>query len=345
MGNRNQASKVRNRTRSVSDVVFEMDGEEYRLDAEVTPVCEWIDPIMQRVGDKVVFAYAVVDEDPPNPGRDYEGEGKIVLMSSRHSSYSDMREAMSALGLDDEGQPWIETIREECLAKWIGDDPARHLEVAKIACAYQGEDEGEYEGDESLIYNYPPDGCADILWNEFRDADWPNSDPIYKQWYKFALEEWDRRRAAGTIGTKYAVVCDVYEHGNIHVSLANTRGYPDERWDVARGGAVWIPDKTAIDNIDWPEYLAKDTPEEHSERARNYAKGCIETWNQYWNGDVYGHVIEVHEYNEEGEYGDGTRAEDRDACWGHYGSDYTKTVLQDELEGTVQFLLSNKEAA
>lgn len=332
-------SKVRTRTwqQSASEIVFEEDGEEYRLDADITPVCEWIDPIMRRVGDKVVFAYAVVDDNPGSPA-EWDGEGEVVFMSNRHSSAKEQREALAALGLDEDGEPDIEAIREEMLAQWIGADPARHLEIAKLAYEQQGDD-WKYDDDECLVSDYHPAGCADILWNEFRDADWPNSAPIYKEWYKFAIEEWQRRRAAGTIGVKYTQVCDVYEHSGIHVSLSNTRNYPDEQWDVARGGAVWIPDQCAIDNIVC--YEIEDTPEEHAKRAWDYAKGCVETWNMYWSGDVYGHVIEVHQYNEEGEYGADTRVSDVDSCWGHYGSDYIKEVLKDELEGEVNFLLKN----
>lgn len=328
-------ASVRNREihTTTSSIYFEENGVECELETQVHPVDKYGPTLIARVGDKMVFGYLVPDDDPSSPD-DWDGEGKIILLSRRHSGSSEMGEALAALGLDDDGQPNIEGIREDCLAEWIAADPARHLEVARIARDYQ-KDDWEYDDDDCLLSDYTGEGCADILWNEFRDADWPNSEPIYKQWYKFALEEWQRRCAAGTIGVKYAQVCDVYEHGGIHVSLSNTRGYPDEQWDVARGGAVWVPDQCAIDNIDWPEYVAKDTPKEHAQRARDYAEGCINTWNTYWSGDVYGHVVEVHEFSEDGEYGDGTLVNEH-SCWDHYGHDYAKEYLEQEFNATVE---------
>jgi len=39
---------------------------------------------------------------------------------------------------------------------------------------------------------------------------------------------------------------DRYEHGGVHYSVADTRQYPDQRWDVARKCGVYFPDKEML---------------------------------------------------------------------------------------------------
>lgn len=51
-----------------------------------------------------------------------------------------------------------------------------------------------------------------------------------------------------------------------------------------------------------------------------YAKGLIETWNQYLSGDVWGYTVEDGEENV------------IDSCWGFYGFDYAKREALDVAE-------------
>ena len=48
------------------------------------------------------------------------------------------------------------------------------------------------------------------------------------------------------------VLLDVYDHSDQVYAIsgsAQARNWPDQRWDVAHGGAVWVPDKYALENI------------------------------------------------------------------------------------------------
>lgn len=62
-----------------------------------------------------------------------------------------------------------------------------------------------------------------------------------------AESAWERAVAAGTIGNPLAVMLDVYEHGGIVYSVSG-RGMQC-RWDTSRGGAVWVPNACAEENI------------------------------------------------------------------------------------------------
>ncbi|MGV3492451.1 MAG: hypothetical protein BGO74_06070 [Burkholderiales bacterium 68-12] len=58
---------------------------------------------------------------------------------------------------------------------------------------------------------------------------------------------WKRARAAGRIGSPLAVLLDIYEHGGVVYSVAG-QGMQCP-WDTTRGGAIWVPDQQAEDNI------------------------------------------------------------------------------------------------
>lgn len=59
-------------------------------------------------------------------------------------------------------------------------------------------------------------------------------------------------------------------------------------------------------------------------RARQYAKGVLEEYRDYCNGDVYGVVVEL--FDRQGE-----RIEE-ESVWGHYGYDYAKEALTEAFE-------------
>jgi hypothetical protein len=329
---------VRNRTYKTTDstIEWEIDGVQYVLDALHRPVWEYGPTLCRRVGNKVVFGYLVPDDNPSAPD-EWDGEGKVL----RHDRWHRNSEIDKALGIS-EGYPNLEPVAEKYLEEWVL-APERREEVLRWLRELGRPwnvlaEEWPALTDEELAEKYGEYDIADMAWRELNDRynQPPSSEsgPLYHEWYHFALEKWAEMRWAGEIGVKYALPLDVYEHGGIHVSIMDTRRYPDQQWDVSHGGGAWIPDQAAINNIDWPEYLAKDTPEEHQARALRYAQGCIETWNMYFEGDVYAHVVETHYFNEDGEYGDGTRIED-DTCWGHYGDKYAAEELQSAFDSEV----------
>lgn len=121
----------------------------------------------------------------------------------------------------------------------------------------------------------------------------------------------------------YIFGVDAYIHSGVHLSLANTRNYPDRRWDVSTTGFILVSKK----DIDFPlqkKHNPKLENKTNEEIARHYAESLIETWNEYLSGDVWG-------YNSE--YG---------SCWGFYG-DSGKEQMIEEAKSEIDYALKKLE--
>ncbi len=195
---------------------------------------------------------------------------------------------------------------------------------------------------------------------------------------------------------KYAVLLDVYDHSGQVYSISGEG--MQCRWDTARGGAVWVPDACAQEEIDrrakvyafgfvlHPGFLrtkqyqaileAPDQPQhnlgsfEHWHQAfkaleaakkvgkfgharkeqlergllrakEDVARGCLETYNEWLSGDVYGIVYQAFALNDAGKL----EAEGpQDSCWDFYGHDYALAELKSACEGLAQSLAKTSTA-
>lgn len=96
-----------------------------------------------------------------------------------------------------------------------------------------------------------------------------------------------------------------YIHSGVALSLSNDT-YPfNDRWDTSHVGLVLLSRK---------EWKRRD-------KALKFAKGLIETWNQYLCGDVYGIVCEKFDKEK--------NSIDYDSVWGFYGEKYALEALLD----------------
>ncbi len=62
----------------------------------------------------------------------------------------------------------------------------------------------------------------------------------------------DWRRDRSLKPNPLAVILDCYDHGNQVWAVSGSmrsRMFPDQQWDVAHGGGVWVPDDGAMENI------------------------------------------------------------------------------------------------
>ena len=140
---------------------------------------------------------------------------------------------------------------------------------------------------------------------------------------------------------------DAYIHSGVHISLANTKDYPDRRWDVSTTGYILASKE------DWTEV----------EDAYKAAESLVEEWNQYLSGEVYGFIIEkpLETYTITKENLDKIKSEDNqngvdivrldqfeelscydveweqiDSCWGYYGDPETSGLL-DEAKAVIDY--------
>lgn len=111
------------------------------------------------------------------------------------------------------------------------------------------------------------------------------------------------QKIVGKILDKYYVMLPLglYDHSGISMYVGSQSHWSDPGgWDSGQVGWIYCTVKKAKE-----EWAGAD----FHERAIEYLKGEVETYNQYLTGDVYGYVVED---------ADG---EQLDACWGFFGRD------------------------
>lgn len=109
----------------------------------------------------------------------------------------------------------------------------------------------------------------------------------------------------------------LYDHSGITM---NTTGFSC-RWDTSRVGIAFITRSKGI--------------EEWGRVWREKAKACIvcevETYDQYLTGEVYGHVVE----SEDGE---------EDSCWGFFGREYAIEEMKSVADSMAKRIGEEKAA-
>lgn len=124
-------------------------------------------------------------------------------------------------------------------------------------------------------------------------------------------EAWDELIAEAKSGKHVAVAVDVRDHGSNGIHLHAHLDFDDCEaifyCTPQKAREEWGTDADKLAGL-----LAEALTDECKEKAQKYMRGEIETWEQYFQGDVYGVV--VHDKN----------GEVLDSCWGFYGYDYAK---------------------
>ena len=344
-------------SRTVSTLLFEHNGEDREVELMFVPQ-DYPEPFVEVVGDKLVVAYLVHDDDCGNPMTENDGMGELITSNE---------------GVITDGNPWP------------------HLGL--LGAPYRGNLEKDFDADgvyerakEIMWSRLEADADFHLYceeeWEregegsdeEFYEAVFAKLDPVYNVippwmdtiWERCQDDAWDELQEQGKIGTYLAVpvrYCDSV-HGPGPTQIYTT--------GVDDCNAVWIPTDCDIDNIKaqcWPEgveitwhgaagsqtdplhavvtfkgEVVFDTPkwaeaqkfisENYSQPtyqdlykvAEKYAQGCLEEYEKWCNGDCYGCVCEVFECQD----GDWVQISE-DACWGFIGYEYAKETLEDEF--------------
>lgn len=142
-----------------------------------------------------------------------------------------------------------------------------------------------------------PDNCGDdemFLVHYHRNCQIENKAVTENE-----IAEWYRGKK--TIEKQYWIwPVAAYIHSGIVLSLGSGRHFPDYNWDVSHVGAVLVKRYRGLTE----------------KKARKYAEGLIDEWNDYLSGNVYGYTIEG-EDNEEG------------GCWGFEGDWETSGIIEE----------------
>ncbi len=288
------------------------------------------DPVARIIGDKAAVAYLMPDDDCINPLDDCDGMGYIYSShrDAGHEAHAAMQEA---LGLGADWEPYTddfwETAESQALRQALTTINDRWGKGSTIFAVEEGSC-----GDGYVALQYPK---RIKLVTLYYDTRWIGSQRYVlfrrkrcmiaddAEIGKTALQLWREARQKGEIGNKYAVPLDVYEHSGVSYSVSGEG--MQCIFDTAKGGAVWIPDKTLTEEIEsMPE---SDRQAFVIDRARS---ACQE-YTSWCNGDCYGVVIDVYTFDGE----QWISEDDGDSCWGFIGYSYAQEQLKEMLTDQV----------
>src|SRR3546814_7408479 len=106
------------------------------------------------------------------------------------------------------------------------------------------------------------------------------------------------------------LLVDEYKHGGVHYSIANSRDYPDRRWDVATRG-VFVP----CDHLQTEYQYGRKTMQEIERDSGQ----VLDEYSRWCNGEVYGVVTESYRLES-----DSIQRQDVVSCWDHVGREYAE---------------------
>lgn len=106
-----------------------------------------------------------------------------------------------------------------------------------------------------------------------------------------------------------------YVHSGSTIRMAETNPFHCP-WDSGQSGVVYAKREDVL-----KEWGNKRLTKAVIAKAQAYAKGVVETFASYLEGDVYGYIVERTRVNADD---DVVVEKTLDSCWGFYGLDYAK---------------------
>ncbi len=252
------------------------------------------DMLFKVADTHILVGYLVHDTDCQDPS-DNDGQGKI-FSASRQATKESREGYRDALGLDEDFKPDLGLVEDDAIVALIHED---------IRLSFEGDRVLFEKCFEYAFENYLSEEKETRIEFVFRSLNDLEDMADFLDVDSYKISPWAKGRLDGTIGNKYAVVLDVYEHSGIAYSIAGSG--TQCQFDTARGGAVWVPDACAIENFG-------------EKSAHEYAKSCVETYSAWANGECYGYVIEKHP---------GGHVE---SCWGFIGNSDAQEQLKEAFE-------------
>lgn len=258
-------------------------------------------------GDKAVIGYIAHDSDCENPMTSNDCMGEFIVGDSRSKNY------LPHLGLESTSYRG-DTFRDlEC-------DGVYEKAVALLKERLDGDaDFYEY-----CLENFEPKGDPDDKYMEkcVDLIDWDDI-PAWLEpvWNSAMNDAWDHLYDQGKIGTYLAVPCRWHE--SVH-GPGTAQAFPCSLEDC---NAVWIPTKGDLENL----VVEGEDYQTTYDKAVKYAKGCLDEYVKWCNGETYGIVVET--YTREDSESDWNLVES-DHCWGFIGSEYAEEEVKGLFEST-----------
>ena len=137
------------------------------------------------------------------------------------------------------------------------------------------------------------------------------------------FNSWAELKKAIIADNNGAIILPVYMYDHSGITIS-TRPFSCP-WDSGQIGFIFCPREKAIS-----EWGRKICTKKVREKAENYLRGEIKTYNQYLTGDVWGYVIE----DEEGNH--------IESCFGFYGYDYCEEEAK-SIIGVLESIIGGLE--
>lgn len=252
------------------------------------------DVLSEKVGDRLIVAYLVHDDDCENPMTSCDAEGRLYTKPERYGggSITDDSSWGSYLGLTEDGEPDLELYEVK--------ERARELMGATIA---KDPDFIDYCLEEFEEFSCIED-CFDTI-----DFDYDSIPSwMHNRLEGFIERAWDQLDDEGVLRERLAVPVN-YCSNNHGPGTASAYTV-----SIDKCNAVWVPDKEALANFGPTATMAD---------AYKYADGVLENYINWCNGDCYGCVVET--FDEQGEQ------LEEDSCWGFIGSEYAEQSLKEDF--------------
>jgi len=340
---------------------------------------------MVVMDDHVVAGFLSRDDDVENPMEAYEGEGHIFHYGHRRGSVDEHQAFMRAMArsgqagdIDCELPAVFEAVGNLLITRlladrsllsrvlWARQGTARQTDwkvLVRRACEIASHHSASPQAFECAFARAFTGDRFYFMWKLSED-DQQRLMPLVELATSLLEDAWESAWEGGRIGDPMALLVDIYEHGGVAYSLSG-EGHQCP-WDTSRGGAVWVPDRSARYNI-WSDVLAKlgmkdskvvssliNEDDDHGcfsraqafeiakaqlaqisesdfmrhlyEVTKRYARTCIEIYQQWRNGECFA----LHVISFDRSTGDILEAEDIDAT-----SIIGSAAAHDELTGEV----------
>lgn len=312
---------MRVRTQTTHRYFIESDG--FVIETQHRPE-EYIDPLVEVVGDKLVVVYAVRDEYAVNPLEDYDGEGELYTRGRRNSTLNDDKRVNDALGLVD-GQPDVEGIRRDFLDSYLAGVPDGDLEAFGASYGesypYEWDDDCTIEDAREKLGERIVEGGGYSGWwdDRYRGTPWWKVVKEHQAAFdaQLVLPEWRARILDGRLGHQYAIALDHVSHESsywtrIRVGRCITH-YVRHVNDTPDIDGVWIPDNDGtLGNL---LAVAAQNGTDPWVEAERYAVGPCDMVAAWIDGRVYVVFAEEHEFREgRTEFGPDTLLNEEDLC-------------------------------
>jgi hypothetical protein len=310
----------------------EVDGLDVEIENE-----PYDDPIVERVGDRLVVGYLVQDQDCENPLKSSDCNGEIITKGSAYRGNSlitdDRQRLYRELGLDSYGgvdidkgfpcEPYTDLGGLQQTRTTL-----RSLGAFVVFSQVMADDDMKVRWFESLGVELVEGGTYDVntfvLRHNLEDVNSVFSEEVEAAALDLYPKNWQ------AIAGPYVLPISYFdERGSSSTSVTSWDGDTNDLPD-----GVWVACKCAIENL-------KDQDQVH---IRMYANAVLTEYSAWASGEVFGCCVHTYTFapNDtackdieaaieagEGEWEINYDADD--SCWGFIGHKYAKQSLKDDM--------------